>query len=834
MSNRNTSRIVILSVFLCAALAHPQSRKVLDKVTALPSIQEGVALPISVDLITNAGIRRVQLWYRPFGVSEFRELEMLLAGRSATATIPGTDVRPPFVEYFVTAQMENDSTESIPEQNPQSTPLSTTVRQLDPKDQEIRIMSPEPGETVSWEDLVVAVSLYYASPAINPNYTRIYFDNVDVSTKAILTEDVILYAPKNYSQEPQLGQHLIRVEVRDTAGNPYHQIRQSFNVSTSEALEQEKARLAYFGDGSIELRNEKVTGTSAFYGRGDFRATGEWSGLKFGTQLRYDNQEAATRQPQNRYLLLGSYGSYINVQVGDAYPRFPVMAMSGKRVRGVTASLNTGYVNLDVSVGETERLVEGTRLYDTTYADTSLVNSRPKNSLRKNNFFNYEIFSPGVFTREFYGFRPSFGSGENFQFGVTFLKFRDKLGSITRGIRPAENLVTGMDVLLAFDDQRAKFDAQAMLGLANTDISGGNFTDADYDSLKVQGQDVRDLGKLAEKFLTVNANLSPLNPIAAGLPGFAFDANASLNYFDNYLRANFTRRGGGYRSFGNEFLQTDLQGYTVSDNLRLLSNKLFLSLAYDSKSDNIGKTKSATTELGNFSTSVTISPGAGYPTVQVGYGRLTRLSDATVRQPRVPDFLSAFFDSSKSADDITNRFTVGSSFDFTSGNRYAVSASVSSLNRKDQTIYKRDQSSLLFQTNVTTYFKIPLQASVGLLVSQTKGNNQLFKVFPDTGSPTYLTQVNALKAAGTMDSVLTESKLQFTTLTLGAQYRLMDDQVRLIASISPTFGDLNRFSIRGGGDYTYLKRHTFELALDYINLSSSSNFIAAFTYRFNF
>jgi hypothetical protein len=830
MSNRNTLPIVLLSIFLFTALGQSQSRKILDKVTAAPSIQEGAPLPISVDLITNSGLRRISLRYRSFGVSEFRELEMLLAGRSATATIPGTDVRPPFVEYFITAQLENDSTESLPEQNPQNTPLSVTVRQLDPKDQEIRIMSPEPGETVAWEDLVVAVSLYYASPAINPSYTKVYFDNIDVSRRAILTEDVILYAPKNYNEEPQLGQHSIRVEVRDTAGNPYHQIQQTFNVSTAQALQEERGRLAFLGDGSIELRNEKVAGISAFYGRGDFRASGEWSGLKFGTQLRYDNQEAPARQPQNRYLLFGSYESYLNVQVGDAYPRFPVMAMSGKRVRGVTASLNTGYINLDVSVGETERLVEGTRLYDTTYADTSLVNARPKNSLRKNSFFDYEIFSPGVFTREFYGFRPSFGGGESFQFGLTFLKFRDKLGSITRGIRPAENLVTGMDVMFAFDDQRAKFDAQAMLGLANTDISGGSFTDANYDSLKVQGQDVRDLGKLAEKFLTVNANLSPLNPIAAGLPGFAFDANASLNYFDNYLRANFTRRGSGYRSFGNEFLQTDLQGYTVSDNLRLLSNKLFLSVAYDYKEDNIGKTKSATTSLGNFSTSLTISPGVGYPTVQLGYGLLTRLSDATVRPPGVPslDSISSFFKSSKSADDKTNRFTVGSSFDFTSGNRYTVSASVSVLNRKDQSIYRRDQSSLLIQSNVTSYFKIPLQASFGVLVSQTKGNNQLFRAITNDSL------LQFYKSIRSSDSVATESKLQFTTLTFGTQYRMMEDQLRLLASVSPTFGDLKRFSVRGGGDYTFRKRHTFELVLDYINLTSSSNIIAAFTYRFNF
>ncbi len=828
-------RFQIFFLFLLAAIligaseTSAQSRKVLDKVTTVSEIQEGSALSVGVDLFTSAGVRRILLWYRPFGTSEFRDVEMLLAGRSATATVPGPDVRPPYVEYYVVAQLENDSTESLPEQNARGTPMSVSVRPTDPKDQEIRIMSPEAGETVAWEDLVVAVSLYYAGPAIQPSYTKVFFDGIDVSKNAVLSEDVILYAPRNFSDVPKLGQHRIRVEVRDTAGALYHTLSQSFSVSTTEAIALEKARLTYFGDGSIELRNEQISGRGQFYGRGDLRANGEWSGIKFGTQLRYDNQESSVRQPQHRYLLFGSYESYINVQVGDAYPRFPVMAMSGKRVRGVTASMNTGYVNLDIAVGETERLIEGTK--DSTHnygTDTSAADARRKSTHLIGPGLTYEFFSPGTFSRDFYGFRPSFGSGENFQLGLTFLKFRDKLGSITRGINPAENVVTGLDVIFAFDDQRAKFDAQAMLGLANTDIGGGNFTDADYDSLKKQGQDVKDLGKLAESFITVNSYLNPINPIASGLPGFAFDANASLNYFDDYLRANVTRRGGGYRSFGNEFLQTDLQGFTVSNNLRLLSNKLFLSVAYDYKADNIGKTKTATTTFSNLSTSVTVSPGVGYPTAQIGFGLISRLSDATVRAPGIPDSVASFFKSSKSADDNTNRITLGSSYDFTSGTRYSVSASMSLLTRKDQSIYKRDQSSLLLQTNGTVYFKIPLQASFGLLVSQTKSNNQLFKAVSDT------TALYAFTAAGTSDSTLTETRTQFTTLTFGTQYRMMEDQLRLIASVSPTFGDISRFSVRGGGDFTYLKRHVLELMFDFIKLSSSSNIIAAFTYRFNF
>ena len=48
------------------------------------------------------------------------------------------------------------------------------------------------------------------------------------------------------------------------------------------------------------------------------------------------------------------------LQLGDAYPLFPSLFMSGKRVRGITGAVTLGYFNIDVSYGKTERKIEGT------------------------------------------------------------------------------------------------------------------------------------------------------------------------------------------------------------------------------------------------------------------------------------------------------------------------------------------------------------------------------------------------------------------------------------------------------------------------------------------
>jgi hypothetical protein len=51
----------------------------------------------------------------------------------------------------------------------------------------------------------------------------------------------------------------------------------------------------------------------------------------------------------------------------------------------------------------------------------------------------------------------------------------------------------------------------------------------------------------------------------------------------------------------------------------------------------------------------------------------------------------------------------------------------------------------------------------------------------------------------------------YTTLSLGALYRLMDDRLRLEARISPTFGDVDRTVWDLGSSYAVIERMTLQL-----------------------
>lgn len=812
------------SLYLMAQQVAPKVLKV-----NAPSAVAGNAQPISVELEQNARVSKVTLRYRSFGETSFKGMEMLLTGNTATATIPADAILPPYVEYYF--ELETSSgIETYPVVNPDANPLQFAVKPANPKDSEVRFLSPEPGQTLSADNLLIAVSLFYASDAVNRKATTLFLDGVNVTSQAVWSDDVLLLAPQNLRIPLSLGAHFIRVELRDTTGKPYHAVEESFNLSTAAAIAEEKARLQSVGNASVEYRNEALSTGTTTYIRGDARIDNTYKSFGFGGSLHLDNQEKSTLQPQNRYLLYGQT-DFLRLRYGDAFPKFPSLIMSGTRVRGLTGNLALGFFNLDVTYGQTVRKIEGTLSpRDTVYADSSAVTARPLNSVQvdPNNYFTYNIYTPGTFTRNLFAIRPSFGSGEHFQLGFTYMHAADDTNSVHYAIQPQENVVVGTDLTLAFDDQRIKLETQTSVSLANTDISGGNFTDAQLDSLaKNSNIDLKkDLPvpvSTVEKIITVNSNIFPTNPILdqnnklTTLPGLSTEATLSLNYFGNFLRTQFFRRGAGYQSFGNPFLQTDIQGFQVSDYLRLYSNKIFLSASYEGKSDNTAFTKEGTTRYSNLNTSLMLNLAANIPSFQFGYGLYGRTNDQLIFQ-NVPTPDSA----TKAADEATNRYYFGANYDFTAGIRHTLTVSMSVAEKKDNTFFRRNQSNSFIQFAWNGQFKIPLQTIVSILYSGNSTDQQLF--LPDT---TYSGRLGP-------DSTLTTTTFNYTVVTVGTKYAAFSDHLHLAAYVSPQFGAFNRVTYTASADYS-VGHHNFAFQANYYQNSGFKNdTILSLIYRFLF
>ena len=344
---RISSVLLLLLVISTFVVAQQNVPKVLS--VNAPSAVAGKSQPISVELQQNAQVRKVTLRYRSFGETSFKGTEMLISGNTATVTIPADAILPPYVEYYFELELESGP-ETYPVANPDANPLQFTVKPANPKDNEVRFLSPEPGETVASEDLIIAVSLFYASDAIDRKATTLIMDGVNVTSQAVWSNDVLIFSPQNFGMPLNLGAHFIRVELRDTTGKPYHAIEQSFNLSSAAALEEVKARLQSAGNASVEYRNEALSSGTTTYLRGDARIDNTYRSVGFGGSLHLDNQEKSTLQPQNRYLIYGQT-DFLRLQYGDAFPSYPSLIVSGTRVRGITGNLALGFFNLDVTYG---------------------------------------------------------------------------------------------------------------------------------------------------------------------------------------------------------------------------------------------------------------------------------------------------------------------------------------------------------------------------------------------------------------------------------------------------------------------------------------------------
>ena len=820
--NRSLASPVGVVFLICSAFvtAQTQVSSVVVRVSA-PIVSQNQPLPISVEFTPSGNVDRVYLRYRGFGESEYRQQEMLMAGNSASMTIAAQYVLPPYIEYYVQVFLSNGHSETYPVENADSNPLKATVKPVDPKSLEVRILSPEQGEMVANEDLVVAVSLFYASENVNKKRTKLFLNGVDVTAQAILSDDVILYSPATFPRPLGLGVQFLRVELYDNSGQLYHSIESNFSLSTAAAIAAEESRLRFGVNGQAEFRNEDVAATKNTFVRGQLQAAGTFKSLNFGSNIFLTNEEKSDRQPQDRFLAYGDL-DVLKVQLGDAFPKFPSNIVSGKRVRGVSASLLLKYINVDFAYGETMRSIDGIVLRDTTFADTNAVKARPSNTIQKSGL-QYSLFQPGTFSRSFMAVRPSFGSGENFQLGFTYMNSKDKVESIRYGIAPQENMVVGTDLLVAFDGQRIRFDGQASLSLTNQDITKGNFTDADYDLLagkndpgltpsqqadrQKTADDLKKVANIASSLITINENLFPLNPVGKGLPGVAYDGTFSLNYLNNYIRAQYYQRGAAYLSFGNEFLQADIQGLALSDRIRMFENRVLLSLSYEGRQDNTAETKVATTKYGNVNGSLTVFPSASLPSFTVGYGVLSRKSDANLK-----DSLGMLY----AADDQTSRISLQINFDFTLGARHNLSFGANVSDRTDNlpvNLNRGEQKNNSYFGSLTTFFRIPLQTTLSF--------------------NTNMTQSSALSSVPLAGIPLQDFNL--TSISLNAQYRLLEEKLRITSTVNSSTGDLKRTLVQVGADYSFTNNHALAFQYDYIkNTGYTNDSIASLIYRFNF
>lgn len=758
---------------LCIVLALPLAAQINTYLRGIRplSVTESQPISVSVELQQSSDLARVVLFYRQFGQSEYRSQEMQIMRDSAVAEIPAEDVLPPFVELYIIATTQSGNIETLPFENPQVNPSRITVEPKPKSEFELIILSPEEGEMVKEGETYISISFVYADTSIDKSKTKVQLNGIDLSGSAVIYDDLLIIPPEAIPPSAIQGGANLSVQTYDANGMELGSVRRGFSVVTEQQAEEVESAFQGYGSAQAESRNENIKGTKKTYNRLDVRGSGTYAKwLRGNTQLTITSEEKPENQPQNRYFV-GLDARYAKLGLGDAYPRFPLTIMDGRRVRGFTFDLLLGAFNLNVANGELLRRVETNGTASTLKRDMTII-------------------------------RPNFGKGEKFQWGFTYMKSKDAFDpSQPIVVRPQENAVFGTDMLIALDNRRIEFTVQTAVSINNVDISSPEFNEDSIDAAikrgtfsSSDGDQLKTFLPILKMFITPNENLVPINPV--GGTSLVHETGLALNYFGNYLKASYIFHGKDYTSASATSLRKDIKGFNVTDRLRLFSNKFFLTGSFEQLQNNTSGSEIATTKYTTINTALSIYPSREFPNITVGYGINTNKNPINPI-PADSTSISAQI-ALRAINDKTTRYFAQTSYDFEMWGRHNVSLNFDKSDKDDITPKEQDVSTFNILSLISTVHDPKLESTLGLSFSEL--------TFP---------QIDSLGKS-------VPSTLAYQTFSLSGRYKLYEDLLRLSATFAPTLGDLARTLFEASLQYNITQQQIAVLQYQFIANTSST------------
>jgi len=801
--------------------------------------------PIKIEAIiegNTAEVEHVKTFYRNAGQNAFIEEEMLKYMGVYTCTIPAEYVTVEGVEYLIIAELADGYMAAFPEVDPYNVPMflsvkksNSTAHKTEPRLTDIQdgiqgdiiILSPEEGEVIAAEEVVLAFSLFN-TPDVALKTVRLDLDNISILNQTEISEELIIARPKKLNP----GRHTAKLNLKNQNGDSFKTVVVNFTVVRS--IEEARRIVKYTGRISAAAGSEQIRGVRQNINSLRANVSGSYDWLRFNAKTVITSQEVPDRQPRNR-LTAAFKTSIFDLTMGDVNPQFSEFGLRGKRIRGFEADLKLKYFNTHVVYGQTERAIGGeiSNIPD-TLAD-GLQYSR----------------TGYVYDRNLLAVRPYFGSGQNFQFGLSVIKSRDdtlsvkrEYGGITQisdrsivfgGNKPKDNIVLGTDLLIAFDSKRFVWQSDFAVSYLNRDISDGPLTLADLDTFMPEDSLKNDTLTLGDwnialndipfdpgdfaRYFIINKNISPWMPIipdtngAIGLneflnmPSTAFKTSLKLNYFNNYFVIGYQRVGPEFSSLGNPYLRNDVQGFNVSDKIRLFNNKVFITLAYDQKRDNLIRDKNTTTTTSSFNAGIVLYPGDGLPTINLNamqYGLKNDLDtediDTTFNyDPVVVDSLVSivYRDQRKSNMTIRQDFRISHNVEVgptqnTINITYANSERGDRITDQTPGYRFNATSTSMLSFGLNTTFQFPLKTNVKFTTNTT-------------------------------ESSMASNPYELMTVLLKGRYELFDS--KLITELGWVFTtgsgmiDFTKNNVFTGATYQLLKMHQFRWRLSYTLLN---------------
>ena len=797
------------------------------------------------------------------------------------------------MEYYFSVRLKNGDTATYPASKASQDPIRVEV--VDPHKSERQqrveatgvdytILSPEPGTTVGKQDVVVAITLFYDPAEIDTANSsfRMMMDGEDVTGRANASDYFYTYSPNSLSG----GTHKAKLKIQkpDTSITivdwKFSVLDPNEKTAATGSEEESMPR----GNVEISARNQRVGGYANDALSANVRLSGQKGAISYSAFGLLTTQEDPRLQPQNRYGASLYVGDWLELQAGHVYPRMNPLTIAGQRMQGIDASFHVWdeALNLQLVYGKLRRGI------DNVYEEIQVEEQTLQSTQQTITNYSLDTSDNGTFRRKVMGGRIGIGGSEAFKLGLNFLKVEDDTNSIrvinnfnslmsenpdlanslsaqqqqdlqqnpqklsvSGNPAPKGNFVAASDIETNLDNNRINFEADAAVSLLNQDISEGTLSQETAENLGLSlDENTESLLDRLSWLIIINENMDTL-PIRfnTGTDGaetyfptsiLAAQSELGLSYFNNNLRVRYRWVGPNYNSLANTTIRKDIAGFTISDRIRLLDNRIYLTLGYERLQDNVINNKDATTNTTTYRTNVSWYPiEEGLPRVSIGGMKRIRDNGIVPNNPLV-----ASINGVEEGAAVQNLILQQSDTLLTPNPRhsdtYQVTASVSQqfqlfginhdasvyfsmLNTIDETFKYGDAQSNSFTARIVNrYPEVPLQTNVSFNMNNTETSSGLTDIQimgASIGGEAFLFDD---KLTLDISLAVTSNYSETTPLntdTNGTPELTFDDYYRM--GDSSSVSESNSYIVGAGVRYSLNQNHAFDLDFRYTNVRST-------------
>ncbi|RMF08255.1 MAG: hypothetical protein D6762_06085, partial [Candidatus Neomarinimicrobiota bacterium] len=408
------------------ALFHKKPEKVIP----------GEALELSVVYRQPIDVLQGEIYYREPGTLSYFVLEMNFTGTGWTRQIPGNRITDAGLEYFIILHLGNGGIVSYPDRSPRDNPFYLPAdltqgrrrsrAQVKPKpevQEEVLILSPEPGSYQPAQEVVVAVSLFSAGD-VDTTRIRLLLDGVEVSgveySQSVVTKILPALAP---------GTHTLSLRMVTLHGLPIAPTDWTFSVAESGPTIREQMNLK--GKVGSRLSWEQTAGQSKTIGEITGQASSGITWMDTKASFRLTSRENPFQQPYNRFSWTTVFGQYLSIDIGDYHPSVSPYMIDGKRVRGIGVYITFPWFEFRSVSGTLRRAVQEKDETDGGYL-LQTANIKTDSS----GIYTYPLDRTGyTFERAINLYEISIRTPEKFRWKLAALKAKDDLESVNKTLR---------------------------------------------------------------------------------------------------------------------------------------------------------------------------------------------------------------------------------------------------------------------------------------------------------------------------------------------------------------------------------------------------------------